>query len=174
MLAVRRSRLIPLTLLAGVALALSACAGSGSPAWTYAPQPSITPPPSPTAAASGAPSGAPSSAPTAAPSAGGSAAPSASGGGTGATLDVTAQNIAFSTVSLETAAGQAFTINFDNEDAGIPHNIEIKDANGNSAFKGDIITGVAKATYAVPALTAGTYSYICDVHPNMVGSLVVH
>ncbi len=149
MLAVRRPRLIPLTLLVGVALALSACAGSGDATWTYAPQPSITPPPSPTAAASGGASSAPSAAPS---SATGSAAPSASGGSTGTTLDVVALNIAFDKTDLSAAAGQAFTINFDNQDSGIPHNIEIKDASGGSAFKGDIITGPAKAAYSVPAL----------------------
>jgi len=60
-----------------------------------------------------------------------------------------------------------------NKDAGIPHNIEIKDASSMSMFKGDIITGTAETSYQVPALAAGTYQFVCSVHPNMVGTLKV-
>ncbi len=40
-------------------------------------------------------------------------------------------------------------------------------------FKGDIITGPAQALYQVPALPAGTYQFVCTVHPIMVGTLRV-
>ena len=47
------------------------------------------------------------------------------------------QNIAFDTDRRSTApAGQAFTIAFDNQDAGIPHNIEIKDASRRVGVQG--------------------------------------
>jgi plastocyanin len=74
---------------------------------------------------------------------------------------------------MQAPAGQAFQIAFTNNDAGIPHNVEIKDANGTSVFKGEIINGVASVTYDVPALGTGNYQFICTVHPNMVGTLVV-
>jgi plastocyanin len=32
---------------------------------------------------------------------------------------------------------------------------------------------VGTQTYDVPALPAGTYSFVCSVHPNMVGTLTV-
>jgi plastocyanin len=92
-------------------------------------------------------------------------------GATGAPLHISAQNIAFDTNHLEAPAGQAFVLEFDNNDPGIPHNVEIKDANGTSVFKGQIITGPAKASYQVPAITAGSYTFVCDVHPNMTGTL---
>lgn len=104
---------------------------------------------------------------TAAPSAG----PSGSGGGTA--VVITAVNLAFDSKAVETLAGQAFTINFDNQDAGIPHNVDIMDAAGASVFKGEIFPGVATKAYAVPALTAGAYKFICDVHPTMTGTLTV-
>jgi len=99
--------------------------------------------------------------------------PSALGGGaaTGSPLHISAQNIAFNTNHLEAPAGQAFVLEFDNSDPGIPHNVEIKDTNGASVFKGQIITGPAKASYQVPALAAGSYTFVCDVHPNMTGTL---
>ena len=82
-------------------------------------------------------------------------------------------NIQFDTDHLEAPAGQAFVLEFDNNDPGVPHNVEIKDAKGSSMFKGQIITGPAKAAYQVPALAAGTYMFVCDVHPTMTGTLTV-
>jgi hypothetical protein len=75
--------------------------------------------------------------------------PSTFGGGaaTGSPLHISARNIAFDTNHLEAPAGQAFVVDFDNNDPGVPHNIEIKDATGASLFKGQIITGPAKTSY---------------------------
>jgi cytochrome c oxidase subunit II len=92
---------------------------------------------------------------------------------TGTTVDLGAKNVAYTTGALQAPAGAAFTIRFKNDDAGIPHNVEIKDASGAQVFKGDIITGVANIDYAVPALAAGTYTFACTVHPNMTGTLTV-
>ena len=52
----------------------------------------------------------------------------------------------------------------------MPHNIDIKDSAGTSVFKGEIFNGVAKKVYEVPALPAGSYTYVCDVHPSMKGT----
>ena len=68
-------------------------------------------------------------------------------------------------------ANLAFQINFANNDAGIPHNIEIKDGAGVTLFNGDIFNGVATRTYSVEPLAAGTYQFVCSVHLNMVGTL---
>ncbi len=88
-------------------------------------------------------------------------------------LNETAQGIAFTVASLSAPAGAPFQIAFDNQDAGTPHNIDIKDAGGASVFKGDIFNGVATKTYDVGPLTAGSYTFVCDVHPNMTGTLTV-
>ena len=145
-----------------VALSLAACSTT-TPGWTYAPAPAITPPPSASAGASA------STAPSA--SAGASAAPSGSGPGSGTAVDIAAQGIAFDQTKLAAPAGQPFQMIFANEDAGIPHNVEIKDAAGTSVFKGDVFNGVETRTYDVPALPAGAYSFVCTVHPNMTGTL---
>ena len=58
---------------------------------------------------------------------------------------------------------------FDNQD-GAPHNIRITDASGTKVFSGDIVTN-QKVTYQVPALAAGTYTFICEVHPDMKGTI---
>ena len=53
-----------------------------------------------------------------------------------------AKNIAFVETTFTAPAGKPFKLAFDNQDAGMPHNIEIKDASGTSVFKGEIFSGV--------------------------------
>ena len=188
-------RLLAITSVLLVALALVACSSGAAPGWTYAPAASATP------VASGAPSGAASAAPSSAaqptPAAGtpqptgsapaGSAGPSAAapsggaGGSPAAGLTVTAP--VGSSVSgwepktLQTAAGAGFALTFDNQDNQAPHNVVIQDAaNAQVPIQGDTapFTGPAQRVYQVPALTAGGYKYICQVHPTtMVGDLTV-
>ena len=64
-----------------------------------------------------------------------------------------------------------FTLSSDNQDAGIPHDVQVKDATGAIMFKTDVFPGAAKRDYTVPALAAGEYSFACSVHPNMTGTL---
>jgi plastocyanin len=89
-------------------------------------------------------------------------------------VTVTAQGIKFLETSIEAPAGKPFTIAFDNQDAGTPHNIEILDSSNAKAFAGATITGPAATVYDVPALTPGTYTFVCTIHPNtMTGTLTV-
>ena len=55
----------------------------------------------------------------------------------------------------------------------MPHNVNVKDSSGASKFKGDIVTGPKEVDYQVSALSAGDYTFVCDVHPNMTGTLKV-
>ncbi len=171
-----RPRLIGITVVAA-AVVLSACTASAAPAWTYAPPtPAPTPGPVGSAVASAAPSAVASAVASAAASGGASAAPSAaaSGGAAGGTpVVITASQIAFAEAEANAPASAPFVIHFRNEDAGTPHNVEIKDASGMSMFKGEIVTGVIETDYQVPALAPGTYQYVCSVHPSMMGTLKV-
>lgn len=97
--------------------------------------------------------------------------PAPAGGPSGDAVTVVAKDIAFTTPAVSAKAGSPFTLTFDNQD-GAPHNIAISDASGAKVFKGDIVTK-QKVDYAVPALAAGTYSFICEVHPEMKGTLTV-
>jgi plastocyanin len=157
-----------LALLVALAAVLAACAAESTPGWTFSPTPTPTVAPSSEPGATPVPSGAPS----AAPSPGGSLVPGGSGGAT-VTLTITAAGIAFDTDTLEVPANTPFQIVFTNNDAGIPHNVAIhKDSpTGPLVWAGDIFNGVETRTYEVPALPAGTYGFICTVHPNMTGTL---
>jgi plastocyanin len=158
-----------LSALSLVALALfaAACTSASAPGWTYAPP---TEAPSPAASADGSPAASDAAPSDAAPSDGGSAAPSDGAGGD--TVQVSAINIAFEQTEISAPADAAFTIAFENKEA-VPHNVEIKDAGGMSMFKGEIVTGPTTVNYQVPAPPAGTYQFVCTVHPNMVGTLTV-
>jgi len=107
------------------------------------------------------------------PGASAGASPGASETPTGTVLQIAAQNIQFDKTELEAPADQPFQIEFANNDAGIPHNVEILDSSNASVFKGDIFNGVETRTYDLPALPAGSYTFICSVHPNMKGTLTV-
>ena len=91
------------------------------------------------------------------------------GGNAGDAVTVVAKDIAFKNPDVTVKAGAPVQIILDNQD-GAPHNIAISDANGQGVFKGEIVSN-SKVTYNVPALTAGTYTFICEVHPNMKGTI---
>ncbi|HET7027819.1 MAG TPA: cupredoxin domain-containing protein [Candidatus Limnocylindrales bacterium] len=162
-----------------VASIVAAACTAASPTWTYNPSIGVA---TPAAGSPGASAVVQASA-VASPSAVGSAAPSAAASGAAsgsasgaASLSLTAQNVAFDKKDLTAPAGQAFSLSFDNQDSGIPHNVAIYTDNTatNNLFRGDTVTGPTTTTYAVPALPAGTYYFRCDVHPTiMFGTLTV-
>ena len=88
-------------------------------------------------------------------------------------VTISASGIAFDTDTLEVPADTPFQIVFTNNDAGIPHNVAIHEGSptGPAVWTGEIFNGVETRTYDVPALPAGTYGFVCTVHPNMTGTL---
>ncbi len=112
---------------------------------------------------------------------GGSPAPGSSGSagsGSGA-VAISAQGLRFSTDHLSLPASGTVTINFTNNDGGIPHNIGIysadpaTDPSATELFRGDLLTGPGSTTYTFAALPAGTYFFHCDVHSFMHGTVTV-
>lgn len=94
-----------------------------------------------------------------------------------ATLKLTAQNIAFDKTTLEVPANQQFVIDFKNADQGVPHNVEIRQSDGQTVVQTQpTIDGGTSTTYTFNALPPGTYTFICKVHPipSMTGTLTVH
>jgi plastocyanin len=99
------------------------------------------------------------------------------GGGDGGPgpVAVSALNIAFDTDSIALPADAPSVIAFDNQDAGVQHNISIygDETLGELLFQGEIITGPDTIEYQIPPLPAGEDYFHCDVHPNMNGTVVV-
>lgn len=102
------------------------------------------------------------------PSAG--ASQGASSAGAGGAVTVAAKDIKFTTGTLSAPADEAFTLRFDNQEA-VPHNVSLSDSSGAKVFTGEVFSGPGSRDYAVPALAAGSYTFICDVHPEMRGTL---
>ena len=90
---------------------------------------------------------------------------------------VSAMGVKFEQPSIELAADVPTQLRFHNKDAGIPHNVAIHegtaDAVGAELFQGEIFNGDDERLYDIPPLAAGSYVFVCTVHPNMVGSLTV-
>jgi plastocyanin len=101
-----------------------------------------------------------------------------SGGGTVAVengnVDLTAEDLAFSASVIEAPAGEEFTITFTNLESQ-PHNVAVDtEEGGDEIVTGEVITGPdAETTITVPALEPGEYYFVCDIHPDMNGTIVV-
>lgn len=93
-------------------------------------------------------------------------APSTPAGGA---IVIVAKDLQFDTTSVAAPAGETFEIILDNQES-VPHNIAIKDAAGETVFKGEIVAS-KQVTNAVPALAAGSYTFWCEIHPAMEGTL---
>jgi plastocyanin len=94
-------------------------------------------------------------------------APAGSPGGNAVTI--VAKGMTFTQPAVTVKAGAAFDLVFDNQD-GAPHNVAVSDASGTSIYKGEIVSSKT-VTYPIPALGAGSYAFICEVHPDMKGTI---
>jgi plastocyanin len=93
----------------------------------------------------------------------------------GTALSIAAFDGKFNKDCLAVSANQTFTIDFDNLDRGIPHNVAIygDETARKTYFKGELIEGPNKTTYSVPALPEGRFFFRCDPHPEMNGAFIV-
>ncbi|MFA7199294.1 MAG: cupredoxin domain-containing protein [Methanoculleus sp.] len=109
------------------------------------------------------------------PTATGNVTPAPTTGDT-VTVNITADALAFDTSTITVPAGANVTVNFDNQDGGIPHNVAVYDSplRSEQIFVGEVITGPATTTYTFTAPSEpGTYYFQCDVHPSMNGEFIV-
>lgn len=85
-------------------------------------------------------------------------------------FQLNAQDIAFDVDLIEVTVGEATTVTFNNNDTGIPHNFHVEA--GDVDAKTDITPGPDTQSLEFTIDEAGTYTFICDVHPNMTGEVV--
>jgi plastocyanin len=99
--------------------------------------------------------------------------PASSGSPGSGSVVVVARDISFTTPEITVPAGKPFELTLDNQD-GAPHNVAIyTDSSASTKVSiGEIFGGPGQRTQSVPALTAGTYFFRCDVHQNMTGTIV--
>ena len=92
------------------------------------------------------------------------------------TIDIVSVNMAFDLDTITVPAGAEVTINLDNQDDGVPHNVSFytDESAAEEIFIGDLITGPDRVTQTFTAPSdPGAYYFQCDVHPFMNGAFVV-
>ena len=108
------------------------------------------------------------------PATGGSGEPGASPGASGpppagpGELALISEGVKFDKASLTAPADAPFKITLDNRDAGTPHDVDIVDSAGAKVFDGKDFPGPAVETYDVPPIPAGTYQFLCSIHPDLM------
>jgi plastocyanin len=80
--------------------------------------------------------------------------------------------------TLSAPSDQPFTIDFDNQDPGVQHNVVVasadpqKDPNATTFVSGTPVTGPGQAADPVSPLPEGSYYFFCEFHPTtMDGTL---
>jgi plastocyanin len=95
----------------------------------------------------------------------------------GTAFDLTAKDIAYDQKAFTVPADTAFKITFTNADApGVTHDVDIRAADKTTVVQNqDVTNGGSETTYEYKGLPAGTYVFICSIHPipNMTGTLTV-
>jgi plastocyanin len=81
-----------------------------------------------------------------------------------------AEDLAWFPDCIRAVADEPFTIRLDNRDDGVQHNVHLTDAPDEPATP--LAAGPTTQELEV-TLPAGDYTYVCDIHPNMVGRLQV-
>jgi plastocyanin len=101
---------------------------------------------------------------------GGSSTPAAPAGSVDPNaIVITAKDLKFSPTEVTAPADEPFVIILDNQESA-PHNIVISDSAGTKVFEGEVDSN-KQITNNVPALAAGTYPFICAIHPDMKGTI---
>jgi plastocyanin len=90
-------------------------------------------------------------------------------------VQVKAEGVTFKTDTITLKANADVEIRFDNNDRDVQHNIDILGQDpAKPVFRGQLVSGVATATYKFHAPGPGEYKFQCDVHPaQMKGTVKV-
>ncbi|MFP5255453.1 MAG: cupredoxin domain-containing protein [Acidimicrobiia bacterium] len=88
--------------------------------------------------------------------------------GTSGEVTIVAEDLAWDADCIDAVADGPLEFTVDNQDRGVPHNLHLRDAPGEPAT--ELEEGPVVQTLEVE-LPEGDYEYVCDIHPNMLGTL---
>jgi plastocyanin len=78
----------------------------------------------------------------------------------------------FVTREASAPAGKPFQVAFESQTADA-HNLAIAIEGSDPVYRSEVFTGPATKVFSVEALAAGTYTFRCDLHSGMTGTLTV-
>lgn len=91
-------------------------------------------------------------------------------------LTIVAESNRFDKDELRAPANTEVTLELENKDAGVLHNVSIYESSdvSETIYQGELFTGEATQTYTFETPDAGEYFFRCDVHPDtMTGTFIV-
>ncbi len=86
-----------------------------------------------------------------------------------------ALNLNFSPATVTVVVGVNNTITWTNDDTGVTHNVDFGTVPAGSTVPAGTTSPNMKggATYTITLVTPGTYTYACDYHAWMRGTIIV-
>ncbi len=100
------------------------------------------------------------------------AAPPDAGPFGGPSATVRAVSVSYDPGEISLPGGVQVRIVLDNQDSGVPHDVRV--IQGDRVFgTSPVVTGPATTEVRFGPLTPARYQYVCTVHPNMIGTLVI-
>ena len=87
------------------------------------------------------------------------------------TFKVVAKSTQFNVPQLQVPGGKKFAVQFTNKDSGIYHDVAVYTEEGKPVVAGQPIAGVKKTKYEWN-IPPGKYTFRCDFHANMTGTLI--
>ncbi len=91
----------------------------------------------------------------------------------GAEASLTAENLVYAPLEVRLPADTPLRVLLDNRDAGTPHDVAVRAADGTTLATSPVINGIATTEVRFGPLAAGTYRLVCTIHPAMAAVLVV-
>jgi plastocyanin len=100
----------------------------------------------------------------------------AAGGGTGGTTEIVigtdkAAELKFIPTTAEAPANTPVKLTLRNDSTSQPHNLAFQE--GITAKTADLVAAGASETIEFTTPGAGTYKFVCTIHPGMEGTLTV-
>jgi plastocyanin len=98
------------------------------------------------------------------------------GSNSGAPVEITIgtptdASLVFEPTTAEAPANTPVKFTFQNKSTSLPHNLKFSD--GITAGTSDLVAAGASETFEFTTPGAGTYKFICNIHPGMEGTLTV-
>lgn len=89
-------------------------------------------------------------------------------------IDVVANDLEFDTETIVVSAQAQVTIELQNQDDGVLHNLSVYEEEGSrdDLYQGELFSGRDSRIYTFSVPEVGVYFFKCDAHPDMNGALI--